>query len=77
MIGILNQLMADPTQVNLWQNYSTLKIHDDEKYQYDISIEAKTEKRRLMQKMTALTTLASKLSQKELTKLAHTIMNDR
>lgn len=45
------------------------------KYQYDISIGAKTESE-ANAKMTALTTLASKLSQKELTKLAHTIMND-
>ncbi len=45
------------------------------KYQYDITIEAKTESE-ADAKMTALTTLASKLSQKELTKLAHTIKND-
>ena len=45
------------------------------KYQYDITIEAKSETESDA-KMTALTTLASKLSQKELTKLAHTIIND-
>lgn len=45
------------------------------KYQYDITIEAKSETESDA-KMTALTTLASKLSQKELTKLAYTIMND-
>ena len=45
------------------------------KYQYEITIEAKTETE-ADAKMTALTTLASKLSQKELTKLAHTIAND-
>ena len=40
-----------------------------------MSIEAKSETE-ADAKMTALTTLASKLSQKELTKLAHTIVND-
>lgn len=45
------------------------------KYQYEITIEAKSESE-ADAKMTALTTLASKLTQKELTKLAHTIMND-
>ena len=45
------------------------------KYQYDITIEAKTESE-ADAKMTALTILASKLSQKALTKLAHTIVND-
>lgn len=45
------------------------------KYQYDISIEAKYE-REAEAKMNALTTLASKLSEKELTKLAHVIKND-
>ena len=45
------------------------------KYQYEITIEAKTETE-ADAKMTALITLASKLSQKELTRLAHTIMND-
>ena len=45
------------------------------KYQYEITIEAKTETE-ADAKMMALTTLASKLSQKELTRLAHTIMND-
>ncbi len=45
------------------------------KYQYEITIEAKTETE-ADSKMTALTTLASKLSQKELTKLVHTIVND-
>ena len=43
------------------------------KYQYDISIEAKTESE-ADAKMTALTTLASKLSQKELTKLAQPLL---
>ena len=45
------------------------------KYQYDISIEAKTGTE-ADAKMTALTTLASKLSQQELTKLAHIIKHD-
>lgn len=45
------------------------------KYQYDISIEAKSE-REAEAKMNALTTLASKLSEKELTKLAHVIKHD-
>ena len=45
------------------------------KYQYEISIEAKTEPE-ANSKMTALTTLASKLSEKELTKLAHVIKHD-
>jgi hypothetical protein len=45
------------------------------KYHYDISIEAKTETE-ADAKMTALTTLASKLSQAELSKLAHVIKND-
>jgi hypothetical protein len=45
------------------------------KYQYDISIEAKTETE-ADDKMTALTTLASKLSTKELTKLAQVVKND-
>ncbi len=45
------------------------------KYQYDISIEAKSESE-AEAKMNALTTLASKLSEKELTKLAHVIKND-
>lgn len=45
------------------------------KYHYDISIEAKTETE-ADAKMTALTTLASKLSQAELTKLAHVIKHD-
>jgi hypothetical protein len=45
------------------------------KYHYDISIEAKTE-REGDAKMNALTTLASKLSEKELTKLAHVIKHD-
>ena len=45
------------------------------KYQYEISIEAKTENESDA-KMKALTTLASKLSEKELTKLAHVIKHD-
>ena len=45
------------------------------KFHYDISIEAKTETE-ADAKMTALTTLACKLSQTELTKLAHVIKND-
>jgi hypothetical protein len=45
------------------------------KFHYDISIEEKTETE-ADAKMTALTTLASKLSQKELTKLAHVIKHD-
>jgi hypothetical protein len=45
------------------------------KFQYDISIEAKTETE-ADGKMTALTTLASKLSTKELTKLAQVVTND-
>ena len=45
------------------------------KFHYDISIEAKSETE-ADAKMTALTTLASKLSQKELTQLAHIIKHD-
>lgn len=45
------------------------------KYHYDLSIEASSENE-AEAKMTALTTLASKLSQKELTKLAHVIKHD-
>lgn len=45
------------------------------KHQYNISIAAPTEAE-ADQKMTALTTLASKLSAKELAKLAHTVKND-
>lgn len=45
------------------------------KHQYDISIEAKTESEADL-KMNALTTLASKLSEKELTKLAHIVKTD-
>lgn len=45
------------------------------KFQYDLSIEAATETE-ADAKMTALTTLAAKLSQKELTKLAHVIKHD-
>ncbi|RYZ30060.1 MAG: hypothetical protein EOO10_04150 [Chitinophagaceae bacterium] len=45
------------------------------KFQYDLSIEAVTETE-ADAKMTALTTLAAKLSQKELTKLAHVIKHD-
>ena len=45
------------------------------KYHYDISIQAKTETE-ADAKMTALTILACKLSQGELTKLAHVIKHD-
>ncbi len=45
------------------------------KYSYDISIEARSENE-ADAKMTALTTLACKLSQSELTKLAHIIKHD-
>jgi len=45
------------------------------KYHYDISIEAKTETQ-ADAKMNALITLAGKLSEKELTKLAHVIKHD-
>ena len=45
------------------------------KFQYDLSIEAATETE-ADAKITALTTLAAKLSQKELTKLAHVIKHD-
>ena len=45
------------------------------KYQYEISIEAKTENE-AEAKMKALAVLASKLSEKELTKLAHVIKHD-
>lgn len=45
------------------------------KFHYDISIEAGTETE-ADAKMTALTILVSKLSQKELSKLAHVIKHD-
>ena len=45
------------------------------KFHYDITIEA-TQETEADAKMTALTTLASKLSQKELSKLAHVIKHD-
>ncbi|MEI9909780.1 MAG: hypothetical protein WDO71_08940 [Bacteroidota bacterium] len=45
------------------------------KYQYEISIEAKTETE-AQSKMRALVVLASRLSDKELTKLAHIIKHD-
>ncbi len=45
------------------------------KYQYEISIEAKTEAE-ADTKMAALTTLASKLTAQELSKLAHIVKND-
>lgn len=45
------------------------------KYHYDISIEAKTETE-ADAKMSALTALAQKLTQIELTKLAHIVKND-
>ncbi|HEV8283819.1 MAG TPA: hypothetical protein VGQ09_05900 [Chitinophagaceae bacterium] len=45
------------------------------KFHYDISIEAKAESE-AEAKMIALTTLASKLSQAELTRLAHIVKHD-
>lgn len=45
------------------------------KYSYEMSIEAKTEAE-ANAKMMALTALASKLSEKELSKLAHVIKHD-
>lgn len=45
------------------------------KYQYDISIEARSESE-ADNKMKALTTLACKLSEKELIKLAHIVKTD-
>ncbi len=45
------------------------------KYQYTITIEAKTESE-ADARMQALTILASKLSEKELSKLAHVITHD-
>ena len=45
------------------------------KYHYDISIQAKNEAEAVA-KMTALVTLASNLSEKELSKLAHVIKHD-
>ncbi len=45
------------------------------KYQYDISVEAKTESE-ADSKMRALTALASKLSEKELSRLAHIVKTD-
>ena len=45
------------------------------KFHYDISIEAKTESE-AEAKMTSITILASKLSQAELTKLAHIVKHD-
>ena len=45
------------------------------KFHYDITIEAQSGSE-ADAKMTALTTLASKLSQVELTKLAHVIKHD-
>jgi hypothetical protein len=45
------------------------------KFHYDVSIEAKTESE-ADAKITAITTLASKLSQAELTKLAHIVKHD-
>ena len=45
------------------------------KFHYDISIEAKSETE-ADAKMTALTVLAQKLVQAELTKLAHIVKND-
>lgn len=46
-----------------------------QKYQYDITIEAKAEGE-ADQKMAALTTLASKLTAQELGKLAHIVKYD-
>lgn len=45
------------------------------KYEFEISIEAATEQD-AQQKMQALGTLASKLTPKELAKLAHIVKND-
>lgn len=45
------------------------------KYKYTINLEAKGEKE-AEAKMQALTTLASRLNEKELTKLAHVIKHD-
>jgi hypothetical protein len=45
------------------------------KYDYDISIEANTESE-ADAKMAALTILASKLSEKELSRLAHIVKHD-
>jgi hypothetical protein len=45
------------------------------KYYYDLTIESATEQE-ADAKMTAITTLASRLTEKELTKLAHIIKND-
>lgn len=45
------------------------------KFHYDLSLEAKTENE-ANSKMQSLTTLASKLSEKELLQLAHVIKND-
>ena len=45
------------------------------KYHYDMAIEASTETE-ADGKMTALSTLASKLTTKELTRLAHIVKND-
>ncbi|MEP7374725.1 MAG: hypothetical protein ABI675_15120 [Chitinophagaceae bacterium] len=45
------------------------------KYNYDISIEAKTEQE-ADAKMASLTILASKLTAQELTRLAHIVKND-
>lgn len=45
------------------------------KFEYNMKIEAKTEAE-ADEKMNALTTLAGKLSAKELVKLAHVVKND-
>lgn len=45
------------------------------KFSYDISVEAKSEEE-ATDKMKALTALASKLTEKELTKLAHIVKHD-
>ena len=45
------------------------------KYKYDITIDAVNEQQ-ADSKMKALTVLASKLTEKELSKLAHTIQHD-
>ena len=45
------------------------------KYNYDMAIQAATEKE-ADEKMIALSTIASKLSAKELSKLAHVVKND-
>jgi hypothetical protein len=45
------------------------------KYQYDLTLEAKSETEAIV-KMQSLVTLAAKLTDKELSKLAHVIKHD-